>query len=114
MITEKDVFGAMLDAAEAKAKNVENSRVRSKQFGMPNHPTNEFDRNSKIFTEVAIEAWNAGGKAYEEEHPGFVFGLGLSDSCVDDEEIESYEECYEAYYEDAIHCCEELDDEWSK
>ena len=35
MVTEKDVFSAMLDVAEAKANNEENYKLRSKQFGMP-------------------------------------------------------------------------------
>lgn len=35
MVTEKDVFSAMLDVAESKANNKENYRLRSKQFGMP-------------------------------------------------------------------------------
>ena len=37
MVTEKDVFSAMLDAAEAKTNNEANYRLRSKQFGMPSH-----------------------------------------------------------------------------
>lgn len=110
MITEKDVFGAMLENVE---KRVVEKLYDAKTFdeveklivGLP------FDKESEQFNAICCAAWEAGGKAYEDENLGYAFGVGISANCVDTEGIESYEEAWDAYFNDAYQYAETLDED---
>ena len=110
IITEKDVFGAMLENVEKRA--VEKlydaktfDEVEKLIVGLP------FDKESEQFNAICCAAWEAGGKSYEEENPDFVFSVGVSAACVDTEDIESYKEAWDLYFADAYQYAETLDED---
>ena len=110
MITEKDVFSAMLENVEKRA--VEKlydaktfDEVEKLIVGLP------FDKESEQFNAICCAAWEAGGKSYEDENPDFVFSVGVSAACVDTEDIESYKEAWDLYFADAYQYAEALDED---